>query len=247
MKQTRLLMGMPITVTIEDAAATAADCDAVYDYFSSVDAKYSTYKDDSEITKINRGLPEAEWSEEMGQVLRLCEETKLATNGYFDIHHQGKLDPSGLVKGWAIQQAAELLRGRGKHNFSIDAGGDVQVEGLKAAHEPWRIGIRNPFKRDEIVKVVGVTDEGVATSGTYIRGQHIYNPFAPAKALTEVASLTVIGPDIYEADRFATAAFAMGKAGIRFIEALPDCEGYMIERDGMATLTTGFDRYAVAA
>lgn len=240
-------MGMPIIVTIEDTAAAAADFDAVYDYFSAVDARYSTYRDDSEITKINRGLPETERSDEMKLILRLCDETKTETNGYFDISHAGKLDPSGLVKGWAIQQAAELLRGRGRHNFSIDAGGDVQVEGLKAAHEPWRIGIRNPFKRDEIVKVVAITNAGIATSGTYIRGQHIYNPFKVGGKLTDVASLTVISSDIYEADRFATAAFAMGKAGIRFIEALPDCEGYMIERDGMATLTTGFDRYAAAA
>ncbi len=56
-------------------------------------------------------------------------------------------------------------------------------------------------------------------------------------------SLTVIGPNIYDADRFATAAFAMGRDGIYFIENLEGFEGYMIDKNGMATFTTGFEGY----
>jgi thiamine biosynthesis lipoprotein len=87
----------------------------------------------------------------------------------------------------------------------------------------------------------------VATSGTYIRGQHIYNPHASNDAIKEVASLTVIGPTIYDADRFATAAFAMGKAGINFIESLDNYEAYLITDDRQATLTSGFERYTEPA
>jgi len=239
-------MGMPIIIMVEDKDASDADFDAVYDFFSAVDARYSTYKADSEITKINRGLPESDWSDEMKQVLKLCDDTKIATNGYFDISHDGKLDPSGLVKGWAIQRAADLLHGRGRRNFSIDAGGDVQVAGLNSSHESWRIGIRNPFKRDEVVKVVALTDAGIATSGTYIRGQHIYNPFRADVILNDVASLTVISSEVYEADRFATAAFAMGKTGIGFIESRDGLEGYMIDAGGVATMTSGFERFVAA-
>jgi len=83
----------------------------------------------------------------------------------------------------------------------------------------------------------------VATSGTYIRGQHIYNPFLPGKKIEDVKSLTVIGPNIYEADRFATAAFAMGVDGINFIENMPGLEGYMVTADNLAIYTNGFDRY----
>ena len=131
--------------------------------------------------------------------------------------HQGKLDPSGLVKGWAIQNAAEQLREKSVKNFYIDAGGDIQVSGKNAQGEPWLIGIRNPFNGEEIIKTIAVSTEGVATSGTYIRGEHIYNPLDSDKAPKVVKSLTVIGSNIYEADRFATAAFAMGAEGIKFI------------------------------
>jgi thiamine biosynthesis lipoprotein len=105
------------------------------------------------------------------------------------------------------------------------------------------VGIRNPFKIDEIVKVLSVTDCGVATSGTYIRGQHIYNPVSGVSEITDILSMTVIGADIYYADCYATAAFAMGQEGIGFIEALDGFEGYMIDKNGIATYTTGFERY----
>jgi len=245
MKQTRLLMGMPITVEIADAPATAADFDAVYDYLTTVDERYSTYKPNSEISRINRGLPRQKWSGEMREVLELCAQTKRQTHGYFDIEHGGQLDPSGLVKGWAIQHAAELLRGYGFANFYIDAGGDIQISGLSARGRPWHIGIRNPFNRTEIIKTIAVRGEGVATSGTSIRGQHVYNPHRPGAALTDILSITVIGPNIYEADRFATAAFAMGRGGIHFIENLHGFEAYMVDNKRMATYTNDFERYVV--
>ncbi len=245
MKKTKIVMGMPATVEIIDKAATGDVFDEVFDYFHEVDAKYSTYKLSSEISKVNQGLPKNKWSAEMKQVLDLCEQTKQQTDGYFEISHAGKLDPSGLVKGWAIHNAAQLLAKRFR-NFYVEIAGDVEIHGSSAEGQLWRIGIRNPFKREEIVKIIELTDKGVATSGTYIRGQHIYDPKNSSADLEAVASLTVIGPNIYEADRFATAAFAMGKRGIEFIEKLDGFEGYMISGDKLATLTSGFERYVVA-
>jgi len=119
------------------------------------------------------------------------------------------------------------------------------MSGCNSDDEPWRVGIRNPFDSEEIVKVLSLTDRGVATSGTYVRGQHIYNPLADGQLITDILSLTVIGPDIYEADRFATAAFAMGRDGIHFIESLDDFEGYMIDKDKQATFTTGFKKWVL--
>lgn len=245
MKQTRLIMGMPISVVIEDEAADKTVFKKVFDYFHYVDKKYSPYKPASEVSKINDGLPESKWSQGMKTVLELCRQTKRQTDGYFDAYHGGKLDPSGLVKGWAINNAARLLGKAGFKNFYIEAGGDIQVSGHNADGQPWSVGIRNPLNPNEIVKVLRVTTEGVATSGTYIRGQHIYNPHDD-KEIKDVASLTVIGPNIYDADRFATAAFAMGKSGIRFIESLPGHEAYMITSNRLATLTSGFERYVEA-
>ncbi len=242
MKQTKIIMGMPITVEIV-GGESAKHFDAVFDYFREVDGRYSTYKDDSEISQINRGLPRESWSDEMSRVLDLCEETKKETRGYFDIERHGKWDPSGLVKGWSIQKAAERLHESGIKDFYIEAGGDIQVAGKNALGESWAVGIRNPFNEGEIVKKIRVSTEGVATSGTYVRGQHIYDPNDPDSPIDDVKSLTVVGPNIYEADRFATAAFAMGLRGIDFIAARPGLEGYMIDRDGTATFTSGFERY----
>jgi len=239
-------MGMPVTLEVIDAAADEALFDDVYGYFAYVDEKFSTYKEQSEISRINRGeLKLEEASEDMRLIFELAEQTRAETNGYFDIRHKGICDPSGIVKGWAILNAAEMLRQKGFENYYVDAGGDVQIHGKNEQGEKWRVGIRNPFNMNEIVKVLSLTDCGVATSGTYMRGQHIYNPKNEGQLITDILSLTVIGPNIYDADRFATAAFAMGWAGIDFIEYLPGFEGYMIDQGKQATFTTGFTRYVL--
>lgn len=241
---TEHVMGMPATIHIVDDILDAKQvAEEAFAYLRAVDRQFSTYKPTSEISRINAGLSEAEWSDAMRDVLALCEQTKQQTQGYFDIEHDGKLDPSGLVKGWAICNAAEIMRKHGLKNLCIEVAGDMQLHGHNASDAAWRIGIRNPFNRDESVKIIAVTNVGVATSGTYIRGQHVYNPHQPNRSIGDVMSLTVIGPDIYEADRFATAAFAMGKKGITFIDGLDGFEGYMIDHNGIATLTRGFKRY----
>ena len=238
-------MGMPITIEVVDANIAQEDIDKLFAYFSSIDDTFSTYKATSEISRINRGeLSVADYSQEMRAVLALSEQTKKDTYGYFDIRHNDNCDPSGIVKGWAIQNAANLLKVQGFSNFYIDAGGDIQVSGYKDG-ALWRVGIRNPFNRSQHVKVLALTDRGIATSGTAIRGQHIYDPYNPDTPLQDIVSITVIGPNIYEADRFATAAFAMGKKGIQFIEKLAGFEGYMIDTQARATFTSGFERYVL--
>lgn len=239
---TKIVMGMPVTVMVPGGAPRRA-FDEVYALFDAADARFSSYRADSEVSRINRGLPETAWSSEMCDVLARCRQTSRLSYGYFDPYRAGRLDPSGLVKGWAIRRAARLLTRRGYQDFFIDAGGDIQAHGNNGEGQPWRIGIRNPFDRREVVKVLSVRDRGVATSGAYVRGQHIYDPHA-ACLPADVASLTVIGPDVYEADRFATAAYAMGVRGAAFIESLQGFEAYLVDSNGMATMTSGFARYA---
>lgn len=245
MKQTNIIMGMPVTVEIVDRRATAKDLALAFDYFNCVDEKFSTYKEQSEISRFNRGeVSAADVSEDMKTIFALSEETKKMTDGYFDIQTPtGICDPSGIVKGWAIYNAAQLLAKNGFENFYVDAGGDVQTKGTNADGTKWRVGIRHPFNQDEVVKVLYIEDKGVATSGTYIRGQHIYNPKEKNPLITDIVCFTVVGPNVYEADRFATAAFAMGKKGIAFIEKLEGFEAYMIDCNGLATMTNGFENY----
>jgi thiamine biosynthesis lipoprotein len=246
-RETRILMGMPITIEIIDADSDRL-IDDVFAYFAAVDARFSVFKPESEISALNRGrLSVSDVSAPMREILAIADRTKSETRGYFDIRRSdGSLDPSGVVKGWAIRNAADLIRAAGVKNFYVDAGGDIQAGGVNAAGEPWTVGVRNPFAHHEIVKAIRPQGCGVATSGSYVRGQHIYDPHRPGQRLEEIVSLTVIGGDVLEADRFATAAFAMGRAGIHFIEERPDLEGYAIDAAGVATRTSGFDRYATS-
>lgn len=271
--ETRLMWGMPITVGIVDSVSdslfpsrldtefknfenvrsedsTLASDPAmnlisqVFNYFEYIDNKFSTYKPNSEISRINQGLLSIEdASLDMQVVFDLAERLRIETDGYFNIMHDGRIDPSGLVKGWALSNAADLLCAAGCEDFYVEAGGDFEAVGLNNEGKPWSVGIRNPFHQDEIVKVLAVSNRGVATSGTYVRGQHIYNPIDGGLPDDEILSITVIGPNIYEADCYATAAFAMGRQGIQFIESLAGFEGYMIDRHQLATFTSGFTRY----
>ncbi len=244
-KQTRDLMGMTITVEIADDYAKESEIDMVFSYFDSVEKRFSVFKGDSEITLINKGeISQNQYSEDMKTVFALAEKTKKETEGYFDILTPGgKYNPSGLVKGWAIYNASRMLLEKGFKNFYVEAGGDIQAHGLNGQGTKWSVGIQNPFDPSQIIKVIRLKDMGIATSGTYRRGQHIYDPHVAGALLTEIVSISVIGPNVFEADRFATAAFAMGRQGINFIENLKGFEGYMINKEGMAVQTSGFVRY----
>lgn len=245
MLQTRIMMGMTITVEIADKVFDQEVFKKAFDYFEYVDEKFSTYKDKSEISLINKGqIKEDEYSQDMQEILNLSEKTKKETKGFFDIQMGTGLDPSGIVKGWAIKKVSDILKESGIKNFYINAGGDIQVSGKNAEGKKWSVGIRNPFNPEkEVVKIIFLTDKGVATSGTYIRGEHIYNPHKRGEKIDKILSITVIGPDVYEADRFATAAFAMGEKGIDFIASLPGFEGYMIPKKGEAVMTNGFNSH----
>ena len=180
----------------------------------------------------------------MQEVFSLADKTSIETEGYFNIKRpDGLFDPSGLVKGWAIQKGAELAQELGFDSYYLEIAGDIQTQGHDEQGGPWSVGIRKPFDRTQVVKVLYPHGAGVATSGSAVRGQHIYNPHNPASSLLDIVSLTVIGPNIYEADRFATAAYAMGDRGIHFINSLEGFEAYAIDRNGIATMTDGLDKY----
>jgi thiamine biosynthesis lipoprotein len=247
MQETRTVMGMPVTVCVAQAGATPDDIESVFRYFDAVDARFSPFRPDSEVQRINRGeIAAGRESPQMREVLTLAETAKRQTIGYFDIvRPDGALDPCGIVKGWAIRNAARLLAAKGFENFFVDAGGDIQASGRNAKGEDWRVGIRSPFHSDKIVKVLVPRGQGVATSGTYLQGRHIYDPHGTESGGDgpPIVSLTIVGPDVLEADCHATAAFAMGRRGIAFIEALPGFEAYEIDALGQARMTSGLGRY----
>ncbi len=234
MRETRTIMGMPIQVAVLDDTVRRQDLDAVFAEFSAIDAQFSPFKDDSEVCRFNRGeIAEDAFTPRMREIAALCEKTKRETGGYFDVSRpDGTIDPCGMVKGWAIRNAARQLLDMGFRDFCVEAGGDIQCHGVNGQGGEWTVGIRNPFSRDEIVKVLRPRSHGVATSGNYLRGDHIYNPHTGRYGSHDIVSLTVIGRDVLEADRYATAAFAMGRRGIHFIERMPGLEGYEIDCGG---------------
>jgi thiamine biosynthesis lipoprotein len=204
-------------------------------WLREVDAQFSTYRADSEVSNAGSTPP----SPRLRQVLERCTELWTLTGGYFDAHAGGALDPSGYVKGWAVQVASDRLLAAGCLYHCLNAGGDLRVRGLSGSGQPWRIGIRHPFHADQVCAVVAGTDLGVATSGVYERGHHVLNPFTgtPARGLR---SVTVTGPDLGDADAYATAALAMGRAGLDWLATLSGHESAVVTDEGEFFCSDGF-------
>jgi thiamine biosynthesis lipoprotein len=218
------VMGMPVVIDLAGPPADPVALEGALAWLHQVDATFSTYRDDSEISRINRGdLAVDRAGRDVREVLDRCEDLREQTGGWFDARAGCRagpvgdaalpIDPSGLVKGWAVDRAGEILRSGGAQAFCINAGGDVLTHGRPSAGEGWRIGIQHPLLADAIAAVVELDDGALATSGTYARGEHIRDPFTGA-APAGVLSVSITGPDLATADALATAAFAMGPAGV---------------------------------
>ena len=147
------------------------------------------------------------------------------------------MDPTGLVKGWAVERAAALLEAAGARRLLVDAGGDVVVRG-----GPWRVGIRHPRRRRRLAAVLALRDGAVATSGAYERGPHIVDP-RTGRPATGALSVTVVGPDLGTADAYATAAFALGSRGPAWTAGLDGYDALTIVPGGRVLATPGLLRH----
>jgi FAD:protein FMN transferase len=235
------VMGMPIVVDVRDAGVEAEPLDEVFDWFRWVDATFSTYKPDSEVSRIARGeLAPGDAHPDVRRVLGRCDELCEETDGYFDARAAGALDPSGLVKGWSVDRASQILRRAELRNFAVSAGGDMVVSGRAVPQQVWRIGIEHPRERMSVAAVVEANDLAVATSGTYARGEHILDPHS-GRPSEGVLSVTIAGPDLATADAYATAVFAMGPVrGPRWTARLRGYEAMTILAEGTVLTTPGF-------
>jgi thiamine biosynthesis lipoprotein len=233
-------MGTVVSIDVRGDAPPAGAVEQAIEWLHRVDETYSTYRPDSAISRLDGGRlalhdadPEVRW------VLRRCEELRRRTAGYFDVRATGRLDPSALVKGWAVQRAAGLLAAAGAEDFCVTAGGDLACRGGALPLPHWRVGIQHPLDPAAIAAVVAGRDVAVATSGAYARGEHVRDPYTGA-APAGVLSVTVTGPDLGTADAYATAAFAMGAAGPAWTATLPGYEALTILADETVRTTAGF-------
>jgi thiamine biosynthesis lipoprotein len=241
LRRVEQIMGMPIVVDVRDDV-TDAILDEVFDWFREVDERFSTYKDTSEISRLNRDeLALRDCHPDVRAVLARCDELREATGGFFDARYASLLevDPSGLVKGWSVDRAGELFEARGIRNYSINAAGDIRTRGAALPEPVWRTGIQHPEAVDRIAAVVEGNDLAIATSGAYVRGQHILDP-RTGRAPGELLSVTITGQDLGTADALATAVFAMGEEGPAFVTAIQPFEAYLMLADGTSLATSGF-------
>jgi FAD:protein FMN transferase len=247
------VMGMAVSIDIRRPAPAASALVDVLQWLHHVDATFSTYLDDSEITRFGRGeLGCHELSRDTAEILLRCTELTDLTGGAFDAFavpapNGTLLDPSGLVKGWSIERAAAMLEAAGARNFCINAGGDIALRGEATPGEAWQVGIRHPDDANRLAMVVGARGPlAIATSATYERGAHIIDPRVGTPT-TALASATIVGPDLGVADAYATAAFVMGLDAIDWIESQPGYHAYLITHDGTTCWSPGFPHPAARA
>jgi len=247
------IWGTAIGVDIRDTVDLGL-VDEIFSWFRRVDDLFSTWRPETEISRIGRGeLTLGDASPEVSEVLGLCEKIRVQSDGAFDVTvgadpritpraGLGPVDPSGLVKGWALDRAAGTLERNGIVNFTLNAGGDVITHGRPHPADEWRIGIQHPWASDKVAAVVGGNNLAVATSGQYERGEHILDPRTgqPPKGLIAV---TVITEDLAHADGYATAAVALGHDGMRWLATLERLEAMGITNSHEVVLTAGFQRH----
>jgi len=226
-------MGTAVSVHIDDEVSRVSAKSAwelVCIFLRDIEDRFSTFLPTSEISRINRGeLHMLDASPDVIEVLDACTWLEHASNGAFNARRpDGLLDPAGFVKGWAAERAAGLLLEAGLQNYYLRVGGDIQTHGLQSTGEKWRVGIVYPHNSSRIHSSVDVPENwAVATSGTAERGQHIWGKDATA-ITPQFSSMTVIGPHLMWADAFATAGFALGDAGIEWVEKFPDYTAFTL-------------------
>jgi thiamine biosynthesis lipoprotein len=246
--------GTVISVDVRDAIA-ADDIDDLFEWFGRVDELFSTWRPETEISRLARGEVDIAGTQpEVRAVLAACAELKRETNGAFDIEvarkvetlepGQAAIDPSGYVKGWAVEEGARRLTAAGARNFSIGAGGDVVVRGGPDPGDTasaWRIGVRHPWEAARVSMVLGLRDCACATSGRYERGDHVLDPRDGTPA-TGLMSATVIGNDLGVADAYATALMVLGVDGLSLLANRPGYGAALITSDRRVVVTPELER-----
>jgi thiamine biosynthesis lipoprotein len=244
------VMGMPVVVKVGDGEASAADIDRVFEWLRFVDRTFSTYIPDSEISRLNAGrLALRDAHPAVRSVLSRCERLHRQTLGYFDIAAASgggrAIDPSGFVKGWAVEGAGHMLARAGARNWYVNAGGDISLHGAPPEAAGWRVGIQHPRQRMAVAAVVELSAGAIATSGAYERGEHVLDPHT-GQPPRGVASVSILGADLAVVDAYATAAYAMGRRGAEWAAHLPRHGAIVIFDDGRIAYSAGVERYLCA-
>lgn len=234
-------MGTVFTVDIRDPGDWSTAIGDVVRWLHRVDATFSTYRPDSDVSRIRRGeIGVVDADPLVADVLDRCARLQHDTGGFFSSLIRGQVDPTGLVKGWSIERASDILRDAGSDNHAVNGGGDMQLAGEAAPGRAWSIGVTDPLDRTRVLSIISGTDCAIATSGVSERGRHIVDPFTGRPVANGLASATVRGPRLTDIDAYATAAFVMGAPALGWIESMAGHEALLVEAGGTLQSTSGW-------
>ncbi|MDQ0375827.1 FAD:protein FMN transferase [Cellulomonas humilata] len=214
MRHLELVMGIPMSVDVRGAPDERAERAAVQEAFErmhAADRRFSRFRPDSEVSRYD---DDGEPSPDLREVLGIAARFGALSGGAFSVRRpDGSLDTDGVVKGWAAQRAADTLLAAGLTTFCLNAGGDVVVRGEPEPGRGWHVGVRDPSDPQSFRTVLEVRDGAVATSGTYERGEHVWDGRSGQPA-TGLRAATVVAADLTTADVLATCVLALGRDGI---------------------------------
>jgi thiamine biosynthesis lipoprotein len=160
------------------------------------------------------------------------------------------LDFGGIAKGWSAHQAMQRLQPEGP--VLINAGGDISISGPRADGSLWQVGVGNPFQKGDEIETLFVNRCGIATSGKDRRRwtrdgilqHHIIDPLTNQPAETDLLTVTVVAPNVMQAEAAAKAAFILGsRAGMDWIEARPNFAALFILDNGEMLYSEKMEEY----
>ncbi|HEX7746658.1 MAG TPA: FAD:protein FMN transferase [Micromonosporaceae bacterium] len=193
----------------------------------AVDVTYGPLVPGSLVSRLRRGEITAEAYPPLADLVARCTAMRAATDGWFDAWAApGGFDPGGLIKGWAIEQAAARLRAAGVKDYAVVAGADLVVNGRAPHGGPWRVAVHHPTHAATPPVRLELTRGAIGTSGVGGRRGHVIDPHT-GRPVDHTHTVTVIGPDLTTADAYATALFAVGPVDVGWFP-----------RDGYRTLST---------
>ena len=234
------VMGMPVSLALrgrhtDDEEARAAWTGALA-VLREADRVFSTYRADSAVSRLDRGeTTPGLCPPEVAEVLALGERARRESGGAFDVRRKGPdgrphLDPSGVVKGWAVERAARAFETLEDTDVCLSAGGDMLCRVVDPARPAWRVGVEDPHDSSRVLAVVPVWHGAVATSGLSRRGAHVTDP-RDGTVPGVLASVTVVAGDLTSADIDATAALVLGAEAHAWLTARGRT-GLLVHADG---------------
>ncbi len=205
-----------------------------------VDEEFSTYRPESPMSHLRGGeLALADAPDSIREVLRRCAWLKELSEGWFDPWAMpGGVDPTGFVKGWAVEEAGKVLTDAGIGDWMINAGGDIATCGRPGPGRRWLVGIVDPEDNRRMIATAALGGT-LATSGRSERGDHILDP-TTGRPSRRLLSASVAGPDLGVADALATALSAAGEEGLDWLVAVDDYSALIVRNDRSTLRTPGF-------